>query len=505
MALRVTTTNRLALFDSGTAHPDVPVNIGLKPTVLLVLLAAAGPHGVARRAVRDLLWEGTSDANASNSLRQSIFRLRRALGAEALEDLGGRLFLRRPISVDLFEAERLIAEGRLTEALDIVTAPVGALLDLAGPAMQGWVRDLRARFDRRLLDALTQGWTIACRGPAPEVFAPVLARAQQVLGNTPELLWLQLDAAATLADGAAFERTAARLAPAGSRGQGLAARDEVTNRIQGMRTRLQARIADGSGVTRALIHGEALRALEDGWQRARGGTRSVTCLAGETGTGRSWLLRQLAHRCLAEGGRTVQIVALGSAAGIPSACLRDLAIALQGYRGGAGVNPEYADTIARLLEGGLTPPGDAVLAVHDLLSAVAGEGPLLVTLDDAHHYDARMLLRLLRRLQEVPVAGLLVVPVVLPRMVDDLPQVTIGRTSPDGIRTLLGAMARLPRAEWVPPFVDAVHRVSDGRPGRAAQVVVRLHAAGHLAVVDDRWNLTTSLRETLSALTSTAA
>ena len=90
MALRVTTTNRLALFDSGTAHPDVPVNIGLKPTVLLVLLAAAGPHGVARRAVRDLLWEGTSDANASNSLRQSIFRLRRALGAEALEDQIGR-------------------------------------------------------------------------------------------------------------------------------------------------------------------------------------------------------------------------------------------------------------------------------------------------------------------------------------------------------------------------------------------------------------------------------
>lgn len=170
------------------------------------------------------------------------------------------------------------------------------------------------------------------------------------------------------------------------------------------------------------------------------------------------------------------------------------------------MHPDFAETIDRLLEGVLSPPGDAIPAVHDLLTAVAVEGPLLVSLDDAHHYDARVLARLLRRLREVPIPGLLVVP-VLPTAagVEESARIEIGRTDQAGIRTLLGAMARLPRAEWVSPLIDAVHRASDGTPARAARLVVRLHETGHLRVVDDRWHLASALEEALSALRLTAA
>jgi hypothetical protein len=181
-------------------------------------------------------------------------------------------------------------------------------------------------------------------------------------------------------------------------------------------------------------------------------------------------------------------------------------VALKGYRGAAGVHPEFSDTIDRLHEGVLSPPSDAIAAVLDLLTAVAVEGPLLVTLDDAHHYDVRVLTRLLRTLREAPVAGLLVVPVLHTATgLEETPSIAIGRTGPDGICALLGAMARLPRAEWVTPLVESLHRASEGRPGPAAQAVVRLHEAGHLRVTDDRWTLASPLPPTLSALASSSA
>ena len=504
MAFRITTFPMLALIATGRPGGEEVVNIGIKPTAMLVLLVAAGRHGISRRHIRDLLWEGASDANASNSLRQSVFRVRRAIGADGLTDVGGRLFLNAPMTVDIFETEQRIDSGRVGEAFELSSGPFGATLDVAGTALQFWIRDLRARVERRLLDALNREWAEAVRGPAPGLFAPLLGRARQVLGDVPELLWLQLEVAATLADGGTFEQVAGRLAALSARAHGHG-RDEVATRTQTLRLRLQARIG-GDRPIGVPIHADALGALEDAWRRAREGRSSVVCLIGESGTGRSWLLREVTRRCLSEGGRTVPLVALASSAGVPSASLRDLTVALTGYRGAAGVHPDFSDTIGRLHEGVLAPPSDAVPAVHDLLTAVAVEGPLLVTLDDAHHYDVRVLARLLRRLREAPVPGLLVVPVLQTGAgVDETPSIAIGRAEPEGIRTLLSAMARLPRAEWVTPVVESLHRASGGRPGRAAQLVVRLHRAGHLRVVDDCWNLTSTLSETLSALALSAA
>ena len=506
MGFRIRTTQTLTLSATRPNSGDVAVNVGTKPIVLLVLLAAAGAHGVSRRTVRDILWEGFSDANASNSLRQSIFRLRRALGADAIGDVGGRLILQTPIRVDLLDAEHLLGQGRVAEALEALGGPIGPTLDVAGPALQGWIRELRARVEHRLLDALTQGWADAARSPAPNLFSPTLAKAGQVLGDAPQLLWLQLEVAATLADVGAFEQVAQRLSVLGERGAADSTPLDIARRTAQWRARLQTRRTEGASTHAQPIHAHALHALEAAWQDALAGRSSLACLIGDAGTGRSWLLRGLARRCLAGGGRVVALVALDSASGITSACLRDLTVALQGHRGAAGVHPDFAETIDRLLEGVLSPPGDAIPAVHDLLTAVAVEGPLLVSLDDAHHYDARVLARLLRRLREVPIPGLLVVP-VLPTAagVEESARIEIGRTDQAGIRTLLGAMARLPRADWVSPLIDAVHRASDGTPARAARLVVRLHETGHLRVVDDRWHLASALEEALSALRLTAA
>ena len=61
------------------------------------------------------------DSFYSNSLRQALFRLRRALRPDAIEDSGGRLILHLAVSVDLAEVEAHLHEGRLTAALEQVT------------------------------------------------------------------------------------------------------------------------------------------------------------------------------------------------------------------------------------------------------------------------------------------------------------------------------------------------------------------------------------------------
>lgn len=505
MAFRITTNVGLRLIATDGLGSERPVSIGIKPTAMLVLLAAADQHGVTRRTLRDLLWEGASDANASNSLRQAIFRSRRALGPDAILDAGGRLYLRRPVSVDLLEAEHLIVDGRITEALAMITAPVGGALDIAGPALQSWIRGVRARFERRLLEALGRGWSAAKLGPATGHFASTLTLARQVLGDASELLWLQLEAATALGDRAAFEQVAGLLEATGPRAPETGDHDELKARLNSLRACLQTRLEDGERRGHP-IHMAALQRLEQAWWEAGEGGASVACLTGESGTGRTWLLRELSRRCLANGGRTVQLTGLASAVGIPSAFLRDLTVALRGCRGAAGIHPTFAETIDRLHAGVLKPTGDAVHAVHDLLTAVAVEGPLLITLDDAHHYDVQILTRLLWQLRELPVPGLLVIPVLHPGSSAAAgTMITIGQTNAEGIRTVLGSMARIPRADWVPFLVESIHQVSEGNPGRATQAVVQLHGAGHLRVIDDRWHLASSLAETLSVLTSTAA
>jgi hypothetical protein len=104
------------------------------------------------------------------------------------------------------------------------------------------------------------------------------------------------------------------------------------------------------------------------------------------------------------------------------------------------------------------------------------------------------------------VPGLLVVAVLRSAdLLRGIPCITVGQAGPEGIRALLGSMARLPGADWVSPLVETLHRVSDGRPGRASQAILRLHRAGHLRVIDDRWTLASALPEALTALASTAA
>jgi hypothetical protein len=490
-------------------HPDgTPVSVGDKPCALLALLAAAGPVGLARKTCRELLWEGATDANGSNSLRQSVFRLRRALGPTAIDDVGGRLVLRLPITIDLTEVETLLHAGQLTAALDQLPGPVALALDVAGPQLRAWVTDRRGVIERRIVHLLRERWHETREGPAPVLIEPALRHARAVLRDQEELLWIQLELDAILGSLPAFHRHVDELAAVHERTPPREDLGAVRRRLETLRS--QAERADRARrvAPASVLHAAPLTALERAWKSSRSAPHPVVWINGDGGAGRTWLLREFARRVGADGGRTGQVVADHSALGVPGAFLRDLAVTLKGMRGAAGLDPAYAETLHRIQHGVLDPPADAVEAVLDLITAICDEGPLVLLIDDGHRYDGAALPRLLRRLAGRTRAGLLMVVAVrsgsveMPDGAMPLPLPPIDR---DGVRVLLNGMARLPRTDWVDALIDALLTVSAGSPGRAVAEIVRLHADGALTVADDRWTLRAPLSEVLSRLRAAAA
>ncbi|HEY2670329.1 MAG TPA: BTAD domain-containing putative transcriptional regulator [Rugosimonospora sp.] len=123
----------------GTA---VPVN-GQRLRILLAALAAEPGRVVGTDRLIDALWGDSVPANAANALQALVYRLRNAVGRDAIEaDPGGYRLAVEPDAIDAQRFARLVAEARgvppavarvlLKEALGLWRGP--ALADLDDPA-----------------------------------------------------------------------------------------------------------------------------------------------------------------------------------------------------------------------------------------------------------------------------------------------------------------------------------------------------------------------------------
>lgn len=133
---------------------------------LLALVAAAAPQAVAREKLLAYLWPESDSDKARNSLRQTLFALRRDLGEEIFlpETAGGLQLDPSRITVDLWELRDAIARG---ETRRTVEAWRGSFLDgfsVAGlEEFSHWVDSERERITREYMLALEAGARIAWR------------------------------------------------------------------------------------------------------------------------------------------------------------------------------------------------------------------------------------------------------------------------------------------------------------------------------------------------------
>ncbi|NEB32349.1 AfsR/SARP family transcriptional regulator, partial [Streptomyces sp. SID14446] len=166
-----------ALRPDGTA---VPVG-GARLRALLTVLALRPGRTVSAAVLVDEVWDGDPPADAPGALQALVGRLRRALGADAVESVdGGYRLAAAADDIDLNRFERLAGEGARALA-DGDPAKAAAVLDDALALWQGpALADLpdrtaeSARWETRRLDVLRARLTASL----------ALGRAEQVL---PEL------------------------------------------------------------------------------------------------------------------------------------------------------------------------------------------------------------------------------------------------------------------------------------------------------------------------------
>src|SRR5262245_52858318 len=123
-----------------------------KAQAMLAYLALRAGRAHPRETLTSLLWGDTGDKQARQSLRQTIFRLRRTLGAgrdPALVAQGGTITLNPgAVEVDVTTFEKLVRRGT-PEALESATALCqGPLLDglkVSEPEFDDWLQAERAR------------------------------------------------------------------------------------------------------------------------------------------------------------------------------------------------------------------------------------------------------------------------------------------------------------------------------------------------------------------------
>ncbi|WP_282794960.1 AAA family ATPase [Streptomyces sp. CC224B] len=386
--------------------------------VAFARLVLAGPEGVTRDELADVIWPGDLPPTWASALRTLVSRLRAFVGplreepTNPLVKLGGRyvLTLGDGVRIDVQDAPRAVAAAQ--EALDAGDVVAAARLAtraadrLRFPFLSEYEGDWVAEQRRRLAEYLVTALEIA-------------GRAALEAGDRGRAALLAEEAAARAPERESVHRCL------------MAVRGAMGNRGEALRVyqRLRRYLAEHLGVdpspeteaaylallgpssaSSAPGGGAAVRhrpvpfvgrrreraTLACAWDRAVRGRRQFVLITGESGIGKTRLLRE-AGAAMAAGGGLLLVGRCDEGSTVP---YQPLVEALDSFVAASpddpldAVGPAARDALRLLLPslGGPCPPGELpeqpalFAALTELLLAAASE-PCAVLIDDAHWAD----------------------------------------------------------------------------------------------------------------------
>ncbi len=138
--------------------PADPLRADRAGGTLLAYLACTAPLPQPRQKLATLLWGSHFETQAQQNLRQALFRLRRALGPDALMSDGDEVWLAPGvIDCDVARLKALSGEASsasLAAAADLYRDPLLADVDIAEEAWADWLGTERPRLEGLALDAM---------------------------------------------------------------------------------------------------------------------------------------------------------------------------------------------------------------------------------------------------------------------------------------------------------------------------------------------------------------
>lgn len=461
-----------------TAGPSPHLVGRRKVLALLAFLARHPGRPIRRERVADLLWGTVPGGTARQSLRQALSELREVLGGALVADAETVTLMPGAVTTDLEWFEQEVRAGRWAAAAGRWQGEfLPGLEDLASEGWREWLDQERAAIERS--------------GRA--AFRHLIEEAES-RGAWPEAL------------------------EASQRWRDLIPGDEEAVRVEARLLPLTSRTArprDIRGLATPALTGRdgALARLEAAWQRVLRGEGRVVMVEGEPGYGTTRLLEEFARTRRASAERPTVVEARGYASerGVDHAVTQGLLRQLASAPGLAAAPPEALACLRRIApELGERFPGlpaeaggyTAATAMRRVLADAAGEGPLLVVIDDAATADPASLEVIHHLIRHPPMGCLLLLgggpegwgdPTGgdLRQAATHLERIALPALDRQEIETLIHSVAGF-EPETASRLAGQIEAEVGGAPGDVVEVVRQLVEGGALSMDPaGRWLLTT--------------
>jgi DNA-binding SARP family transcriptional activator len=495
-----------------------------KPLALLAYLAIKGR--ARREELVALLWGDLDESRARNAFRQSLHRLRGAVGPW-LNDEGGLIAIdpRGGVWIDVHEFELAAEAGQSARALALYRGDFLEGFELSEPSFVQWVDVQRSRlgtiYQRLLIQATRQAME---RGAADEAIRLAVSLTASTPFDTDAAL---LQASALVAAGRSAEATDSLRRFAERLETELAL--PVPRQVKEMLDRLASADAErdtpaaraarreaGDRQTREAVfvgRSDELALFGSAFLRLSNEEGSTLIVLGESGVGKTALVKEAVKRAAAMRKVKVLFGADRMGALIPFAAVADALRPLVENRAVAGASPHLLAEASRLLpelrdrftlpEVGPIADDPARLRFFEgiaaLIDAVAYEQPVALVLDDMQNASgatAELVAYLSGRL-----AGSPVLLVIVCRRAESPPPILrrlglgSGGESPSGAVSVvdvdrlseadtLTLVSELPAGALLAPAERArVAGMSDGNPLRTLDLLRRAAAGETLSTV----------------------
>lgn len=393
-----------------------------KPLALLAFLTCAPGRAATREQLIDLLWSDVERESARHTLRQTLWYIKRRLGADPFASRGDTLSLAIPIHSDRDAFLAALEAGEHATAIaryggdffPSFAAPGGAEFEHWADMERFRLRGLFVRATESLVRQYIAEWR-------PQDAVPLARRARTLVPDSQATWRLLLEALLAAEDRVSALSEAERLEQwlAQEEASVEAATTALLRQVRSESSRPATPAPDEALVAELVGRETAFAQLMDAWTNARRGRAAHVHVTAGAGLGKTRLLDGLARRLRAAKARVLTVRALQANRELPYAMAADLTLALARLRGAAGVSPDVASTLVALAPGVSTylaaqpdrASGDDALrrrtmALRELVTTIADDAPIAVLVDDVHWADSPshgMLASLAAALEGAPV------------------------------------------------------------------------------------------------------